>query len=172
MNKIIFLMNFFISLNFFYLNHPLAAGLMLILQTIMLSLLCGLLSSTYWFSYILFLVMLGGMLILFIYMTSIASNELIKFSMNKFLTMILIFSMIILMSYYIDNYFFLNNNMEMSMINHNLYFMNSENQMNLMKLYNNPTMNITLMMITYLLLTFIIIIKIIKLNSAPLRSNY
>nr|QWM94259.1 NADH dehydrogenase subunit 6 [Sisyra aurorae] len=172
MNKIIIMLNYFISMNFFYMNHPLSSGLMLMLQTIFLTMICGMMSQSFWFAYILFLIMLGGMLVLFIYMTSMASNELIKFSLNKFIIMLMMFLMLMFMFMIYDNFYLMQNNMELNLMNTNWFFMNSENEINLIKLYNNPTMNITLLMINYLLMALIIIVKIIKLNSGPLRSNY
>ena len=49
-------------------------GLTLLIQTILVSIISGLITKTFWFSYILFLVFLGGILVLFIYVTSLASN--------------------------------------------------------------------------------------------------
>nr|YP_010004090.1 NADH dehydrogenase subunit 6 [Gryposmylus pennyi]QNR01170.1 NADH dehydrogenase subunit 6 [Gryposmylus pennyi] len=169
MNLIILIINFFLSMIFIKMKHPLSMGLILLLQTITVSLICGLISFTYWFSYILFLVMIGGMLVLFIYMTSLASNELFNFSMNYLMITITLIFMTIMMSYFIDNHF-------MFMINQdsNYYHMiteNFENQLNLIKLYNNPTMNLTIMLINYLFLTLIIVVYITKKNFGPLRST-
>lgn len=65
---------------FVNLRHPVGLGLTLILHTLLISCVTGLVGGTFWFSYILFLVFLGGVLVLFIYMTSLASNE--KFVLN------------------------------------------------------------------------------------------
>nr|AMW67901.1 NADH dehydrogenase subunit 6 [Heterosmylus sp. YW-2016] len=169
MNLVILIINFFLSMIFIKMKHPLSMGLILLMQTISVSLICGLISFTYWFSYILFLVMIGGMLVLFIYMTSLASNELFNFSMNYFLTTMFLLASSILLFYFIDNYF-------MYMINQdsNYFHMiteNFENQLNLIKLYNNPTMNLTIMLINYLFLTLIIVVYITKKNFGPLRST-
>lgn len=68
------------ALIFINLNHPVALGLTLILHTLLISGVTGLAVGNFWFSYVLFLVFLGGVLVLFIYITSLASNE--KFSLN------------------------------------------------------------------------------------------
>nr|ADD62154.1 NADH dehydrogenase subunit 6 [Takobia yixiani] len=69
-----------VSLFFMFLSHPVSMGLTLIMHALLVGVTAGLLSGSLWFSYILFLVFLGGVLVLYIYMTSLASNE--KFSTN------------------------------------------------------------------------------------------
>nr|AMW68044.1 NADH dehydrogenase subunit 6 [Climacia areolaris] len=172
MNQIILLMNYFNTINFFFMNHPISMGLILLIQTILLSLLCGMLSMSYWYSYILFLIMIGGMLILFIYMTSLASNQMIKFSMKKSLYLLTLFMLMYMINFFMFDHIinFMNN--EMNPFNENFYFIYKENSLDLMKLYNNPNLNMTILMIIYLLMTMIITIKISKINYGPLRSNY
>nr|YP_004891575.1 NADH dehydrogenase subunit 6 [Phalera flavescens]AEB71587.1 NADH dehydrogenase subunit 6 [Phalera flavescens] len=83
-----FLSNMIIMLSIimFFMNNPLSMGLMILMQTLLICLLSGMMIKTYWFSYILFLTFLGGLLVLFIYVSSIASNELfnMKFLLNLF----------------------------------------------------------------------------------------
>lgn len=66
------------------MHHPLAIGLALLMQTLFIALSTGLVAPSFWFSYILFLVFLGGMLVLFIYVASLASNEIFRFSTKLF----------------------------------------------------------------------------------------
>jgi NADH-ubiquinone oxidoreductase chain 6 len=68
------------SLAFIALGHPISIAVTLILHTLIVGGLTGILSNNFWFSYILFLVFLGGVLVLFIYMTRLASNEKFGFS--------------------------------------------------------------------------------------------
>nr|YP_011026071.1 NADH dehydrogenase subunit 6 [Arctolamia fruhstorferi]WQM87504.1 NADH dehydrogenase subunit 6 [Arctolamia fruhstorferi] len=154
---------------FLFLNHPLSFGMVLLLQTTLISLITGMMNYNYWFSYIIFLVMIGGMLILFIYMTSIASNEKFKFSYKLLMLMILmitIFSMIVMM---IDSYFL------------NLHMMNSLNNQNSMMTNFNLSLNkylywpmnlIFYLMIIYLLITLIMVVKITNIKSGPLRQKF
>nr|YP_010991151.1 NADH dehydrogenase subunit 6 [Chrysopa formosa]WOX61424.1 NADH dehydrogenase subunit 6 [Chrysopa formosa] len=169
MNQFITLFSIIFSLNFIQTKHPLAMGLNLLIQTIFISLLCGFMSYSYWFSYVLFLTMLGGMLVLFLYVTSLASNELFSFNMFSMIMMIyfIIFMSIILMIN--DKFMWFISNLET--INFNM-INNLENENNLIKLYNNPTMNMTLLMIIYLFLTLIIVVKITNINYGPLRQSY
>nr|UFZ13408.1 NADH dehydrogenase subunit 6 [Neohermes filicornis] len=162
-------MNIIMSWNFTQMNHPLAMGLILLIQTTLISIISGNIMKTFWFSYLLFLIMLGGMLVLFIYMTSLASNEKFSFSMNNLLFNSLILFIFIMIIMFNDNIIMFINN-----INIDMNFMNNiinikENNLNLIKLYNYPIMNITLLLVNYLFLTLIIIVKITNINYGPLR---
>nr|YP_009764336.1 NADH dehydrogenase subunit 6 [Orthopygia glaucinalis]QIS91175.1 NADH dehydrogenase subunit 6 [Orthopygia glaucinalis] len=163
-------MMMFLSFIMFFINHPLAMGLMILIQTLFICLLTGMLISTYWFSYILFLTFLGGLLVLFIYVTSIASNEMFKFNMNfKFImSFILFFSLILYFSY---NNFIIFNNLEMNNFYNMFMFFNNENMINLSKLYNNQTFLLILMLIIYLFITLIAVIKITNIFYGPLRAT-
>nr|APX39757.1 NADH dehydrogenase subunit 6 [Linaeidea aenea] len=151
-----------------FLNHPLSLGMILLSQTILTSLITGLMNLNYWFSYILFLIMIGGMLILFIYMTSIASNEKFKFSYKLSLLM-LMFMMTMMILLLMDFYYF---NMKI-----NVSDMLIQNNMNNFKLSMNKYMNypqnlILFMMIMYLLITLIMVVKITNISYGPLRQKY
>nr|YP_008081149.1 NADH dehydrogenase subunit 6 [Thyridosmylus langii]AGH27226.1 NADH dehydrogenase subunit 6 [Thyridosmylus langii] len=173
MSLFIFSLNLIISISFLSMKHPLSMGLMLLIQTILVSIICGFMSNSFWFAYILFLVMIGGMLVLFIYMTSLASNELFNFSLNNFLFFVFIWMNSMIFIFFLDKNFLFLINQDMNIFNETINItLNFENQFNLTKLYNNPTMNLTIMLINYLLLCLIIVINITKKNFGPLRSNF
>nr|8BA0_J Chain J, NADH-ubiquinone oxidoreductase chain 6 [Drosophila melanogaster] len=152
------------SIIFLNMIHPLALGLTLLIQTIFVCLLTGLMTKSFWYSYILFLIFLGGMLVLFIYVTSLASNEMFNLSMKLTLFSSLILIFMLILSFIMDktssSLFLMNNDMQ-SIINMNSYFM--ENSLSLNKLYNFPTNFITILLMNYLLITLIVIVKITKL---------
>nr|YP_009995399.1 NADH dehydrogenase subunit 6 [Ochthebius himalayae]QNP09815.1 NADH dehydrogenase subunit 6 [Ochthebius himalayae] len=158
-------MNILLSINFMFMIHPLTMGMTLLMQTIMISLITGFMNYNYWFSYILFLIMIGGMLVLFIYMTSIASNEKFKFN-NKLATFLLSMFIIMMMMYmYMDQYMMIMNNYNYT-IN-----MNYPDLM-LNKFYNKPSNLIMFMMIVYLLITLIAVVKITSFKLGPLRQKF
>nr|UOU85198.1 NADH dehydrogenase subunit 6 [Empis stercorea] len=159
------------SFIFMQMNHPLAMGLMLLIQTFLICLITGLLTKTFWFSYILFLIFLGGMLVLFIYVTSLASNEMFSLSLNLMIYAMLILMMTIFMMFIMDkmNIIATLMNNEMNEIYNLNSFMN-ENIFNLNKLYNFPTNLLTLLLINYLLITLIAIVKITNVFYGPLRT--
>jgi hypothetical protein len=63
---------------FTQIKHPLAIGPILTLQTIITCIISGSLRQR--FSHILFQIFLGGILVLFIYVTRLASNEIFSLS--------------------------------------------------------------------------------------------
>nr|QUE26650.1 NADH dehydrogenase subunit 6 [Ilythea japonica] len=166
------IMSIMLSISIMFMNmiHPLAMGLTLLIQTLLICLITGLMNQSFWFSYILFLIFLGGMLVLFIYVTSLASNEMFSLSMKMTLMFFIMIFMTFIMYMLIDMNFFMNwmNNNDMkNNIEINNYL--SENSMNLNKLYNFPTNIMTIMLMNYLLITLIAVVKITKLSKGPLR---
>nr|YP_006503867.1 NADH dehydrogenase subunit 6 [Elodia flavipalpis]AFA46597.1 NADH dehydrogenase subunit 6 [Elodia flavipalpis] len=163
--SLLFIFNFF----FMFMKHPLAMGLTLLIQTVLISLMSGLISKTFWFSYILFLVFLGGMLVLFIYVTSLASNEMFSLSIKLMLMSTLIMILFLFILFIIDkNLLIQYKNMEiLSIFNMNSFI--TENSLSINKLYNYPTNLINILLMNYLLITLIAIVKITKLFKGPLR---
>nr|YP_009528518.1 NADH dehydrogenase subunit 6 [Athyma kanwa]AYN60623.1 NADH dehydrogenase subunit 6 [Athyma kanwa] len=161
-----------ISVFLYFINHPLAMGLLILIQTLLICLISGMLINTYWFSYILFLVFLGGLLVLFIYVSSVASNELFKIHLiNKFL-FIYIFFIMIFSIYFKNNLTWMNfsiNDEMINLFNSNLFF-NNEYNFSLSKLYNKQNYFMMLMLIIYLFITLIAIVKITNIFFGPLRS--
>nr|YP_010989878.1 NADH dehydrogenase subunit 6 [Loepa microocellata]WOV68238.1 NADH dehydrogenase subunit 6 [Loepa microocellata] len=174
MTKIFFSsMIMFFSMMMFSLTHPLSMGLMILIQTLLMCLLSGMMIKTYWFSYILFLTFLGGLLVLFIYVASIASNEIFSFNLNMKMFFLLFILTTIILSIFSNNLKWMNlsmNNSEMINFSDSIIFMN-ENKINLNKLYNNQTSMMTYLLIIYLFITLIAMVKITNIFYGPLRST-
>nr|AWV84339.1 NADH dehydrogenase subunit 6 [Chonosia atrodorsalis] len=160
--KIVFSLFMLFNLMFMMTKHPVSMGCVLLIQTILASLLYSMNMKLYLFSYILFLIFVGGMLILFMYMSSIASNE--KFySLNLMLLMVMyMISMFIIMKMpkMISDSFFNNNVMS---LNPYISFMMD-------KLYSFPTGMLTLTIVVYLFFTLIVVSNIVGIKFSPLRS--
>nr|QWB85661.1 NADH dehydrogenase subunit 6 [Sarmydus sp. N117] len=156
-----------LSIFFMFLAHPLALGLILLFQTIFIALITGTLSYNYWFSYLLFLIMVGGMLILFIYMTSVASNEKFKLSTQLLWPWVIPVMMIIP---FMAEKFLLNIQM-ISYDNAPLSSMPNQNQA-LIKFFNLPLISNLLLIIIYLLITLIMTVKITLTKQGPLRQKF
>nr|URX54029.1 NADH dehydrogenase subunit 6 [Neotermes cubanus] len=152
-----------LSATFTQMNHPLAMGLMLLMQTMMVCLISGLMHQSFWFQYILFMVFVGGMLVLFIYMASLASNEM--FSLSTKMMMLLTTTM--MASMFIKDWTTINMSEMMDHIT------TLENEITTMtsKLYNQPNGILTTMMVMYLLMTLIVVVKITDVSSGPLRQT-
>nr|AVY52177.1 NADH dehydrogenase subunit 6 [Lepidoptera sp. 1 TS-2018] len=164
----------YLSIIMFFLNHPLSMGLMILIQTLLICIFTGMLINTYWFSYILFLTFLGGLLVLFIYISSIASNEMFKTSFTLKILLSLMITFIIIISYmYMYNLSWMNfnQNLEMNNFMNNFLFFNNENKINLSKLYNNQTFMMMMMMMIYLFITLIAVVKITNIFYGPLRPS-
>nr|QNP10120.1 NADH dehydrogenase subunit 6 [Ochthebius colveranus] len=165
MISLILTMNLTFSMIFMFMMHPLSMGLILLMQTLLIALISGLMNLNFWFSYILFLIMIGGMLVLFIYMTSIASNE--KFTMNfKLFLSTFLFILLIMMMLSMTNKMSIINEMKTSSIFYN------DNHLMLTKFFNFPSNMIMFMMIIYLLICLIAVVKITNFNMGPLRQKF
>nr|QRV62440.1 NADH dehydrogenase subunit 6 [Heterosternuta allegheniana] len=174
MYMIIMSLNLMMSIIFMFMNHPMSMGLILLIQTIMIVLISSFYSYSFWFSYILFLIMIGGMLILFMYMTSLASNEKFNMSKNMMFIMITIMTTLLILMWMNDpmlmNYMHKNSNLIEFIDSPNLY--KNENLFSINMMYNKPNMYITIMMINYLLITLIATVKITKSSKGPLRQKF
>nr|QZK21425.1 NADH dehydrogenase subunit 6 [Amitermes sp. ANIC 0390]QZK22101.1 NADH dehydrogenase subunit 6 [Amitermes sp. QLD_232] len=162
MTKLLMSMSTMTSLMFTQMKHPMAMGLMLLIQTVMVCLISGTMYSSFWFSYILFLIMIGGMLVLFMYMTSLASNEMFSPS-NKMLTATMILLPILM--YIMPT---MTNNKEMNM--HNT-MMENETLTTTTVMYNQMMGTMTTLLVLYMLLTLIVVVNIINVSKGPLRQT-
>nr|AWK49451.1 NADH dehydrogenase subunit 6 [Penaeus sp. 1 SPS-2018] len=154
------------SFIFTRLLHPLAMGLMLLLQTVMICVTAGLSMNSFWFSYILFIIFLGAMLVLFIYVASLASNESFSFSTSLLLIFMMTASVSFLMMFM--DPMLMNTPLSVqqsSLINDQF----SSTPTLLSSIYNYTTMNLTLFIVLYLLLTLIVVVKITNTFFGPLR---
>nr|YP_009020463.1 NADH dehydrogenase subunit 6 [Geocharax gracilis]CDN85552.1 NADH dehydrogenase subunit 6 [Geocharax gracilis] len=158
-----------VSILFSQLTHPLSMGLTLLIQTILICLLTGTFNPSFWFSYILFLIFLGGMLILFIYVASLASNE--PFRVSPFLlVMTTVITLLSLTLMTLDPLSF-----------KQPFFTCSSEYLSLNKampshpltnmIYSLPSSFLTVFMISYLLITLLVVVKIINTSASPLRPS-
>nr|YP_009476074.1 NADH dehydrogenase subunit 6 [Macroglossum stellatarum]AVM10749.1 NADH dehydrogenase subunit 6 [Macroglossum stellatarum] len=161
-----------LSMMMYFLIHPLSMGMLILIQTLLICSLSGMLIKTYWFSYILFLTFLGGLLVLFIYVSSIASNEMFSPSTNMKIMIFSLFIFMIMMQYiYMKNLNWMNLIINSEMNNFlNFTFINNENKINLNKLYNNYSSMLMSLLIIYLFITLIAVVKITNIFYGPLRT--
>nr|YP_006576027.1 NADH dehydrogenase subunit 6 [Sphenophorus sp. BYU-CO246]ACZ58554.1 NADH dehydrogenase subunit 6 [Sphenophorus sp. BYU-CO246] len=155
------------SIIFSILNHPLSLGMILLIQTLIIALITGMTNNNFWYSYILFLIMVGGMLILFIYMTSVASNEKFKFNFYSLIFIITISTMIILILLLFDNFLSQTLNLMLKKFYNMFYF----NNLSLNKYIAYPNIILMFFIIIYLLITLIAVVKITNLKHGPLRQK-
>nr|YP_009652405.1 NADH dehydrogenase subunit 6 [Sinella curviseta]QAU56476.1 NADH dehydrogenase subunit 6 [Sinella curviseta] len=147
-----------VSLTIAISSHPVSILMLILLQTLFICILMFSMLKTSWFSYILFLIFLGGLMVLFVYIVSLASNE--KFSVNFSLTIILSaavsfmsFSILYLSFFDKTQSLFSNNFFEQTMM-----------------IFSGTLVAPTILIMFYLLYTLIVAVKVSSKLEGPLRN--
>nr|YP_010177452.1 NADH dehydrogenase subunit 6 [Stenopsyche tienmushanensis]QSQ87277.1 NADH dehydrogenase subunit 6 [Stenopsyche tienmushanensis]UDU84914.1 NADH dehydrogenase subunit 6 [Stenopsyche tienmushanensis] len=164
------LINLMMMMNmmFSFLKHPMSMGLLILMQLLVSCLLMNLKIYFSWFSYIMFLILIGGLLILFMYMCTISTNKMLVLSMKLMISMFFFFFFFSLLSYfyYSNPMNYNNNNMSIS---HMTMFAHKDIMLN--KMFNAPSNYITIILMIYLFIILIIINKMMIMKMGPLRKN-
>nr|YP_010478192.1 NADH dehydrogenase subunit 6 [Nesophrosyne sp. 295 GMB-2012]UVI59636.1 NADH dehydrogenase subunit 6 [Nesophrosyne sp. 295 GMB-2012] len=141
------------------LKTPMSMGIMLLILTTVSTFLMANILTTAWIPMIMFLMLIGGLLILFVYMSSIVPNE--KFTTN--ILMIITPALVFMMP--------LEGVVIEPLMNENLLSTMLIDNISMIKMYNKKTFIITVFMFMYLLLSMIVVTKIVKIFKGPLRSK-
>nr|YP_009731690.1 NADH dehydrogenase subunit 6 [Anchistus australis]QHR79564.1 NADH dehydrogenase subunit 6 [Anchistus australis] len=160
-----------ISLLFFFFTHPLTMALGLVTQAFLVSILVASFAPTPWFSYILFLIFMGAVMVLFIYIAALAANDMFVFPNYWTYFLILVFAMIIGVSTYQFTV-----NSSSSFISKkstwNSYSLEQSNwiseQINVYAPINQP---LTILVVWFLLLTLLVAATISASDFKPLMSK-
>nr|QZZ18328.1 NADH dehydrogenase subunit 6 [Kaukania anser] len=158
MKMIVMKFMFIVSVMMPLIKNPMSMGLLLLIQTFMTIIFMNKVLITSWFPMVTFLMMIGGLLIIFSYISSIASNEKFKIKFN----LTFIFIILILIA---DEMILMNQIDEIQSMN-----FSSELNFSLTKIYNLKSMYITIFLVIYLLITMISVSKMVKHHEGPLRS--
>nr|WMH03400.1 NADH dehydrogenase subunit 6 [Cacopsylla melanoneura]WMH03426.1 NADH dehydrogenase subunit 6 [Cacopsylla melanoneura] len=145
----------------FISSHPISFGIILLVQTMIISICSRILTQSSWIPLTVFLVMIGGLMILFLYITSVCSNKKITFMKPNFLQIMLV---IFMMS-------FLENFLNIPLNNESLNIKDLQN-MEFTKLFLPMNIFSSNFMFLYLLIMLIIMIEILALNKGPMRKKY
>nr|YP_009346104.1 NADH dehydrogenase subunit 6 [Ornithodoros zumpti]AMX74180.1 NADH dehydrogenase subunit 6 [Ornithodoros zumpti]UYB78779.1 NADH dehydrogenase subunit 6 [Ornithodoros zumpti] len=141
--SIIIMMSFFASL------HPISMIMTMILMTIYISFNIYLYLKTSWLPFIIILLMLGGMLVIFLYITSLTPNKKFNFKSGPFI----LFLPLCL--------FFPKSNFLPSAIN----------KMDIFNIFNQNNIMFLIIMMLYLILALLVIMSLILASFSPLKSN-
>nr|QHQ98480.1 NADH dehydrogenase subunit 6 [Quadristernoseta cf. longigynium XFX-2019] len=133
---------------FYASQHPIMMIMILTLMILLMTSYTAFLLKSSWIPMIIILIMLGGMLVLFIYVASLMPNT--TFFKNKAFYIIM---PLILMP-----------------LNPNTNFYQSYCENNFMKLFSQESWYNTLMALNYLLFTLMIVVFIVNNIKAPIRS--
>nr|AIS38200.1 NADH dehydrogenase subunit 6 [Brasilocerus sp. 2 DTA-2012] len=147
-------------------KHPLMVSMIIIIQTILIAMTTNLFSESSWYSYTLFMVMIGGMMVMFIYMTSLTSNKKIYFNKTLIFTWMMLTSTI---------YWLIEKEMliskKLTMTNMQINEMNMKLETAMSKFINYPLSMLMISLMIYLFITMTASIKITWKNSGPIRQK-
>lgn len=105
-------------------------------------------------------------MVLFIYITSVASNEIFKYSSKLAILIIFITIIIIFIYLFIDRFVLYINIFRVETSN---YIINPNLNLSINKYLNFPSNFIVYIIIVYLLITIIAVVKITDIKQGPLR---
>lgn len=157
----------FIILYIFITNyiHPIYLLILIIIYRGIICFTISAWSSNFIYSIILFLIIIRGILIIFLYFSRLISNDQTKFSINIPLILRFFFNIFIL--FYIIKYLkYTSYNFHEIIISFQL---NNNIFNNIIFIFSHPYRNITIICILYLLLTLFTIIKICSIKTSTLR---
>nr|QID48503.1 NADH dehydrogenase subunit 6 [Bolivaritettix lativertex] len=161
------LMTLSIMMNLMFMNtkQPMNMIIIILMQTMITTFLMSNMMKSSWFNYILMIIFIGGMMVLFTYITSIAPNEK---SHNKISMMSSTIMITLLMTLpYIWKPIKYNNT---EIMNNCVNLMNNyQLEVNLM--FNKPVFMMSIMMMIYLFIALIVVNKISNLTQGPLRKK-
>nr|YP_010872963.1 NADH dehydrogenase subunit 6 [Pheidole flavigaster]WGV34157.1 NADH dehydrogenase subunit 6 [Pheidole flavigaster] len=146
--------------------HPIFILILIMIYSSIICLILSIWSFNFMYSIMLFLILISGMLIMFLYFTSLISNDQTKFMINLPLMLSFFFNVIIflfLMKYFFNYPIYNSNETNLS------FLMNKNLFCNILHIFYYPYSNITMICILYLLLTLFTIIKICSIKTSTLR---
>nr|YP_010461836.1 NADH dehydrogenase subunit 6 [Tapinoma ibericum]UUF93602.1 NADH dehydrogenase subunit 6 [Tapinoma ibericum] len=150
-------------------SHPVFIMIIIIIYNSMICLNMSMWKMNFMYSIMLFLILISGLLIIFLYFSSLISNEQMTFYSNKILLLSLIFNIMYMYMLFLMNKLFSNNIIYTTKEINSLNKINNKMFENILNLYIYPYNNITICSMLYLLLTLFIIIKLSNMKIKPLR---
>nr|YP_001798516.1 NADH dehydrogenase subunit 6 [Sminthurus viridis]ABS82051.1 NADH dehydrogenase subunit 6 [Sminthurus viridis] len=153
--KLMVLFSSFMSFLIMKTNNPMMFTVVILLQALFLCMMICFSMNTSWFSYILFLIFLGGLMIIFSYVCSLASNE----SINIQIQPVSISSMALVSTLILLN----GSEINLSMLN--------DSVQTIFKMMSKLMVTPSIVSMFYLLITLIVIVKISFKKMGSLRSS-
>jgi len=134
-----------------FISHPIFFSIILIIRSIVIGIICMKINLS-WFFYLLVLVFLGGVIVLIIYINTLAINEKFFFYKIKFKYM------------YVFIFLFLTQ----LIIFKNIFVKTNYSNIISISLYDSINSLSLVFLILYLLLTLICVVKLVKFEYGPL----
>nr|AKM69986.1 NADH dehydrogenase subunit 6 [Takecallis arundinariae] len=163
MTKTIIFINLSLSMILTMMKSPLSSNLIILGQSISLTMMINLINKTSWISFMLFILYVGGLMIIFLYISGIAFNELNIIKNYK--NMLIKISIMMIMIYLIKPLMILEN----FHFENNLMFEDNFYLINMFILPNNLIIYFILFILFFML---ILIIWILKNNKGPIRQKF
>nr|YP_009470632.1 NADH dehydrogenase subunit 6 [Mycopsylla proxima]AVF97060.1 NADH dehydrogenase subunit 6 [Mycopsylla proxima] len=154
------LINLLLSIIMVYSSYPILMGMMLLSLTFFFCISIRMMSSSSWISSTLFLIMIGGLMIIFLYTTSICSNQKFK-TLNIKMPMIyfILCSPVLMFS-------------KNSLIKLEETTLMDTSLKEFFKLFMPMNFYSTFFILIYLIFTLTIMINLLNFNSGPMRKKY
>ncbi|YP_008238917.1 NADH dehydrogenase subunit 6 (mitochondrion) [Nilaparvata lugens] len=148
-----------------FMNHPISLGTTLMIQSISTSLFMNLLTKNSWNSMILFITFSSGLMIMFMYMASISSNEKFKWSLKLFLMiMCLMLTSTVMKEFMIMNKFNMNEQ--------SLFIQDNEEKKSIMKIIGSNKILLFILVTLIILMVLFSISNLINSFEGPLKKTY
>nr|QYK91400.1 NADH dehydrogenase subunit 6 [Haemadipsa tianmushana] len=141
---------FGLSMNLFIISSPVMMLLVILFNSLLLSLIIAFNLSS-WYAFLMFLIYIGGMLVMFSYFVAISPNQKLKMKLMFFTPT---FIMLIMLLYYFNSNY----------ISTNMYSLS-----NILMMYKNESSICTMFLILLLMLMMLMVSKMMKLSKGPLR---
>jgi len=166
---IIILILIFIANNIY--SHPIINIILIIIYRILITLNISIWKINFIYSIILFLIIIRGLLIIFLYFSRLISNEQITFILNnnKLFLLTIILNIIFLIFNIINKKIYYFNPIYQTRETNLLNKINEKIFNNILNLYTYPYNNLTIICIIFLLISLFTIIKISSIKSKSLR---
>lgn len=149
-----------IGLVFIYIQTPLRIGVLIIVLSFFVATIIFFIGPTSWFSYLLFIVFLRGIIIIFIYVSSLASNEILFYNIY-FLPLFFVTPLLLFM--YLKINFDTHTEIINSIIEPNSIFS--------YKIYTPYLRLLTRIIMIYLLIALLVVVKNSLFREGPLRKK-
>nr|QJD22453.1 NADH dehydrogenase subunit 6 [Haustorioides koreanus] len=149
------------SLLFMSLNTPLSMGITVILLSFFVAVMMALLMPTTWFSFLLLMVFLSGMMVLFVYVASLASNELFVWDYVSVFLLVSLSALFVGMS----------RKVYCPGVSGMDFSLNNISSFMVYKMYSPHLYYFTLLLIVYLLVVLIVVVKNATISESPLRAK-
>nr|QBZ38209.1 NADH dehydrogenase subunit 6 [Mahmutkashgaria sulcatus] len=161
--QILLTMNSLISMS---LNHPISLGSMLMWQSITTTLFTIFMTKNSWYSMILFITFSSGVMIMFMYMSSISSNE--KFNISFKMTFILITTLTLMILINKDKMLIYSN----KWMEENILIQENEEKKSIFKMLLSNKIYMTTLLTLMILMMLIVVSNLINSFEGPLKMTY